>query len=158
MTQHLSNIPESSKNLTLLPQEFWSSWAPTAFVVQVFLECFSRLWSSLCSFIRLIPCRTPDTKNNFLLVQIMTPDPNLRIPDEATFKASKTSAGKPDQKLWPLDDILGWPKRSFGFFCKMLWENPNGSFGQPNSVLVPPTTTLCVYPLSFPGHVGDWWG
>ena len=147
MTQHLSNIPESSKNLTLLPQEFGSSMDPTAFVVQVFLECFS--------FIRLIPCRTPDTKNNSLLVQIMTPDPNLRIPDEATFKASKTSAGKADQKLWPLD-ILGWPKRSFGFFCKMLWENLNGRFGQPSSVLVPPKTTLCVYPLSFPGHVGDW--
>ena len=68
----------------------------------------------------------------------MAPDPNLRIPDEATFKASKTSAGKADQKLWPLD-ILGWPKRSFSFFGKILWENTNECFSQPNSVLVPQT-------------------
>ena len=27
--------------------------------------------------------------------------------------------------------ILGWPKSSFGFFHKMLLENPNKLFGQP---------------------------
>ena len=28
--------------------------------------------------------------------------------------------------------LLGWPKSSFGFFCKMLWKNRNEPFGQPN--------------------------
>lgn len=60
----------------------------------------------------------------------MAPDPNLRIPDEATYKASKTNADKANQKLWPLD-ILDWPKGSFGFFCKVLWENPNKVLANP---------------------------
>ena len=29
--------------------------------------------------------------------------------------------------------ILGWPKISFGFFCKMLWKNPNEFFCQPST-------------------------
>ena len=29
--------------------------------------------------------------------------------------------------------ILGWPKRSFGFFCKTLQKNLNEIFGQPNT-------------------------
>ena len=28
--------------------------------------------------------------------------------------------------------ILGWPKRSFRFFHKIVWKNPNEYFGQPN--------------------------
>ena len=28
--------------------------------------------------------------------------------------------------------ILGWPKSSFIFFCRILQENPNELFGQPN--------------------------
>ena len=31
--------------------------------------------------------------------------------------------------------LLGWPKNSFRFFCKMLRENPNGLFCQPNIYL-----------------------
>lgn len=27
--------------------------------------------------------------------------------------------------IYTLYIILGWPKSSFGFSCKMLWENPN---------------------------------
>ena len=27
---------------------------------------------------------------------------------------------------------MGWPKTSFGFFCKMLWKNLNEPFDQPN--------------------------
>ena len=29
-------------------------------------------------------------------------------------------------------DILGWPKNSFGFFCKRAWKNPNKLFSQTN--------------------------
>ena len=29
--------------------------------------------------------------------------------------------------------ILGWPKRSFGFFHKILWKNLNELFGQHNT-------------------------
>ena len=29
--------------------------------------------------------------------------------------------------------MLSWPKNSFGFFHKMLWENPNEFFGLPNT-------------------------
>ena len=29
--------------------------------------------------------------------------------------------------------ILGWPKISFGFFCKMLRKNPDELFGQSNN-------------------------
>ena len=35
--------------------------------------------------------------------------------------------------------ILGWPKRSFGFFHKMLPQNPNELFGQPNNSLFNPS-------------------
>ena len=28
--------------------------------------------------------------------------------------------------------ILGWPKRSFGFFCKIVQKNPKERFGQSN--------------------------
>ena len=31
--------------------------------------------------------------------------------------------------------VLGWPKSSFGFFCKMLWKNLNELFGQPRRLL-----------------------
>ena len=30
------------------------------------------------------------------------------------------------------EEIMGWPKTSFGFFCKMLWKNLNEHFDQPN--------------------------
>ena len=30
-------------------------------------------------------------------------------------------------------EILEWPKSLFGFFCKMLWENPKEFFGQRNT-------------------------
>ena len=33
---------------------------------------------------------------------------------------------------WRTEDVLGWPKCLFGFFCKMLWKTPNELFGQPN--------------------------
>ena len=29
--------------------------------------------------------------------------------------------------------ILGWPESLFGFFCKLLGENPNELSGQPNT-------------------------
>ena len=29
--------------------------------------------------------------------------------------------------------ILGWPKSLFGFFCKIIWQNSNELFGQPNN-------------------------
>ena len=32
---------------------------------------------------------------------------------------------------------MGWPKGLFGLFHKMIWENPNEHFDQPN--------ILCVY-------------
>ena len=32
----------------------------------------------------------------------------------------------------PFHLLLDWPKSSFIFFCKMLWKNPNGLFGQPS--------------------------
>lgn len=28
--------------------------------------------------------------------------------------------------------VLGWPKTSFGFFCKMFWNNPNELLDQSN--------------------------
>ena len=31
--------------------------------------------------------------------------------------------------------IFGWPKSSFGFFCKMLWKDPSELFGQLNSII-----------------------
>ena len=31
--------------------------------------------------------------------------------------------------------VLGWPKSSFGFFCNILWKNPNELFGQPRYLL-----------------------
>ena len=31
---------------------------------------------------------------------------------------------------------LGWPKTSFGFFDKMVQENPNELFGQSNNILL----------------------
>ena len=34
-----------------------------------------------------------------------------------------------DEGIWSL--ILGWPKSSFGFFCKLLWKNWNKLFVQP---------------------------
>ena len=33
-------------------------------------------------------------------------------------------------------EVLGWPKRSFGFSHMMLWKNPNELFGQPNTILI----------------------
>ena len=33
-------------------------------------------------------------------------------------------------------ELLGWPKSSFGFFCKTLLKNPNKLLGQPNTYLV----------------------
>ena len=33
--------------------------------------------------------------------------------------------------IYPRSSI-GWPKSSFGFFCNILWKNPNEYFGQPN--------------------------
>ena len=31
--------------------------------------------------------------------------------------------------------VLGWPKSSFGFSCKILRKNPNELFGQPNTYI-----------------------
>ena len=36
--------------------------------------------------------------------------------------------GKESEKEY----IFGWTKSLYGFFCKMLWKNPNELFGQPN--------------------------
>ena len=33
--------------------------------------------------------------------------------------------------------ILGRPKRSFGFFCKVVWKNLNELLGQPNTITRP---------------------
>ena len=30
-----------------------------------------------------------------------------------------------------LGKLLGWPKRLFGFYCKMLWKNWNKPFAPP---------------------------
>ena len=35
-----------------------------------------------------------------------------------------------------LNNILGWPKSSFGFFYKMLQKNPNELFAQPNNFIL----------------------
>ena len=37
-------------------------------------------------------------------------------------------------KKWNTGIILGRPKSSFGFFCKMAWKNLNELFGQPNTI------------------------
>ena len=37
----------------------------------------------------------------------------------------------------PFHLLLDWPKSSFIFFCKMLWKNPNGLFGQSSISLGP---------------------
>ena len=44
--------------------------------------------------------------------------------------------------------VLGWLKSSFGFFCKMLWKNPDELFGQPNILI----TVALQYSLK-PGSV-----
>ena len=31
---------------------------------------------------------------------------------------------------------LDWPKRLFGFFCHILWENPNKRFSQPSILIM----------------------
>ena len=48
--------------------------------------------------------------------------------------------------------ILGWPKCSFGFFCKKLWKNPNGHFGQPNIITVFPSVKISVLVIR---HIGN---
>ena len=37
---------------------------------------------------------------------------------------------------------MGWPKGLFGLFHKMIWENPNEHFDQPNTY--PYIHILCV--------------
>ena len=51
------------------------------------------------------------------------------IPKEQ--KPCLSSPVPPHQPLKGLD-ILGWRESSFGFSCKMVWENPNQLFGQLN--------------------------
>ena len=70
--------------------------------------------------------KAPGTQNQALYLLIMAPDPNLRIPDDATGKAPNTNAGEAHQKL----------------------------LVSQHSTLVP-NHTFCVYSLSFLGCVGD---
>lgn len=35
----------------------------------------------------------------------------------------------------PRQEALGWPS-SFGFFCIIVWKNPNKLTGQPNKLLM----------------------
>lgn len=48
---------------------------------------------------------------------------------KAPWSASETAAWV---SWWRDPYILGWPKSSFRFFPKILWENPNELFGHPN--------------------------
>ena len=36
------------------------------------------------------------------------------------------------------EQILGWPKSSFQFFCKLLWKNPNKLSEQHNNINISP--------------------
>ena len=46
-------------------------------------------------------------------------------------------------------NILGWPKSSFGFFCKMLWKSLNELYGQPNISFLKKNLFWCFVPSCF---------
>ena len=42
-----------------------------------------------------------------------------------------------------MEDVLGWPKISFGFFYRRLWENLKELLDQPNGISLQPPKTQC---------------
>ena len=53
----------------------------------------------------------------------------------STFTGPKKQQLKSSQ-IHKLVQKLGWPKSSFGFFCKVGLTNPNELFGQPNITFI----------------------
>ena len=44
---------------------------------------------------------------------------------------------------------VGLAKSLFGFFCKMVWKNPNEKFGQPNIIQIEGKAIN-------PNHMAEW--
>ena len=62
--------------------------------------------------------------------------PESIIPSIYSFELCVSSSpASQNQVLSALLILLDWPKRSFRFFCKILWGNPNKLFGPPNTCI-----------------------
>ena len=93
-------------------------WSGNKWQKQWSIESESEVAQSCPTLCDAMDCSLPGSSLHGIL--------QARVLEWVAISFSKWSLGRAK------NEVLGWPKSLFGFFCKMLWRNLKETFGQPN--------------------------